>query len=319
MDNRLRPTLTVASDREIKIFWNAPLTGTDFNHDNKRVWIYMAQRCINISGWLHIKMFQSTKNGCKAWLAVSLFYGGTAEHTRKIVIARAALETLTWSNESIFKFNDYANELINHYETLDRGGQAKNDKKKVMELLNSMNMSNVPLQTRIELNCIGVSFQDSVVNIFTSIAQLFPNVNVKGHRAIVLQTGTSSETSHSTHVNGIEFTEANWKRRLSNGEYKCIPKQMRKLIGFTKFHKFDEKYPVFLTKRQEKIDNKKRGQEVLEVSYYGPSQDNTEKGVMDRADSKIVQAFTKGDVPNDDGAPGEDPKPNTNAGSRFDK
>ena len=55
----------------------------------------MAQRCINTSGWSHIKIFQSTKNGRGAWLAVSRFYGETAKHTRKMVVARAALETLT--------------------------------------------------------------------------------------------------------------------------------------------------------------------------------------------------------------------------------
>ena len=81
-------------------------------------------------------MFQSTKNGHGAWLAVSLFYGGTDEHTRKMVIARAALETLAWSNESTFKFNDYTTLLINHYETLDRGQQVKTDEEKVMKLLN---------------------------------------------------------------------------------------------------------------------------------------------------------------------------------------
>ena len=146
----------------------------------------MARRCINTTGWSHIKMFQSTENGRGVWLAVSCFYGGTAEHTRKMVVALAALETLTWSNESTFKFNDYTTQLINYYETLDRDGQAKTDEEKVIKLLNSMNTNNVPLQTRIELNRIGVTFQDAVVNISTSIAQLFPNVNVKGHRARVL-------------------------------------------------------------------------------------------------------------------------------------
>ena len=110
------------------------------------MWTYMAHRCITTSGWSHIKRFQSTKNGRGAWLAVSLFYGGTAEHTRKMVIAHAALETLTWSNKNTFKFNDYATQLINHYKTLDRGGQAKTDEEKVMKLLNSMSTSNVPLQ-----------------------------------------------------------------------------------------------------------------------------------------------------------------------------
>ena len=40
---------------------------------------------------------------------------------------------------------------------------------------------------------------------------------------------------------------------------------------------------------------------------------------MDRAISKSRQAFNKGDVPNNDGAPDEGPKSNANAGSSFGK
>ena len=96
-----------------------------------------------------------------------------------MVVARSALDTLTWSNESSFKFNDFATQLVDHYETLDRGGQPKTDEGKVMKLLDSMNTNHFPLQTWIKLNHIGVMFQDTVVNISTSIAQLMPNVNVK--------------------------------------------------------------------------------------------------------------------------------------------
>ena len=94
---------------------------------------------------------------------------------------------------------------------------------------------------------------------------------------------------------------------------------MRKLIGFAKYHKFDGKYPAFLAEKQEKINNKKRGRQASEISYYGPSQDDTENDAVDRAVSKIVQAFNKGDASNDDGAPNESPKSNANAGSSFGK
>ena len=92
-------------------------------------------------------MFQQTKDGRRAWLALSAFYGGTAENARKIVVARAALETLTWSNESSFKFNDYATQLVGHFETLDRGGQPKTDEEKVIKLLGSMSTNNSFLST----------------------------------------------------------------------------------------------------------------------------------------------------------------------------
>ena len=172
-DNR-RPVLTVASDRDTKIFWHAPLTGTAFIHDNKRTWTYLAARCNDTSAWSHIKMFQRTKDGRRAWLALSAFYGGTAENARKIVVARAALETLTWSNESSFKFNDYATQLVGHFETLDRGGQPKTDEEKVIKLLGSMSTNNGFLSTRMEMNRTGVTFQNAIVDISTSIAQIFP-------------------------------------------------------------------------------------------------------------------------------------------------
>ena len=67
-------------------------------------------------------MFQRAKDGRNVWLVLGTFYGGPAENARKIVFACAALETLTWSNESSFKFIDYATQLVDHYETLNCGG-----------------------------------------------------------------------------------------------------------------------------------------------------------------------------------------------------
>ena len=116
---------------------------------------------------------------------MSRFYGRISEHARKMVVARAALEMLTWSNESSFKFNDFTTQLVDHYETLDRGGQPKTDEEKVIKLLGSMNTSNGFLLTRIKLNQIGVTFVNAIVDISTSIAQIFPLVNVKGRKAIV--------------------------------------------------------------------------------------------------------------------------------------
>ena len=90
--------------------------------------------------------------------------------------------------------------------------EARTDEEKVMKLLNLMSTSNVPLLTRIELNRIGVTFQNAIVDIGNSIAQIFPLVNVKGRKAIVSQVGTNSERSYTTYVNGIEFTASNWDK-----------------------------------------------------------------------------------------------------------
>ena len=97
-------------------------------------------------------MFQRSKDGRSAWLALSAFYGGPSENARKIVFACAALETLTWSNESSFKFIDYATQLVDHYKTLDCSGQPKIDKEKVIKLLGGMNTNDGSLITWMEMN-----------------------------------------------------------------------------------------------------------------------------------------------------------------------
>ena len=123
-NNRLHPApnVLVTSSREEKIYWNAPLTGPHFQQDQLHVWTYLAERCLETSDWSHIQRYQATSNSRLAWLALSLFYGGRAENTRKIVVTRATLEQLSWSNEGTFKFNDYATQLINHLDTLERAG-----------------------------------------------------------------------------------------------------------------------------------------------------------------------------------------------------
>ena len=73
-----------------------------------------------------------------------------------------------------------------------------------------------------------------LLNISTSIGQLFPLANVKGRKAIVSQAGTNDVTSYATHCNGILFTDKTWHKHMSNDDYKHIPTQIRKLIGFAK-------------------------------------------------------------------------------------
>ena len=140
-------SFTINAPRDLKNFWNVPFLGPDFDADNARVWAYLAGRVFDTARWAHIKRYQIQTDGRSAWLTLCLFYGGRAENTRKIVVARAALEQLTWSNESTFKFNDYATQLINHFDTLEPGGQANSDQEKVMNLLNSMNTSDVAINT----------------------------------------------------------------------------------------------------------------------------------------------------------------------------
>ena len=158
-----------------------------------------------------------------------------------MVVACATLDLLIWSNEGTLKFNDYVTQLIHHYKTLERVGQAKTDGEKVMKLLSLMSTSNVAISTQIKLNQQGIMFQNAIVSLSTSIVTIFPLVNAKGHRALVSETETGSEVSNATHNNGLKFFEHTLKTKFNIEENKFIPKQVRKRISFAKRYKFDNK------------------------------------------------------------------------------
>ena len=98
-----------------------------------------------------------------------------------------------------------------------------------------------------------------------------------------------------------------------------FPGKWQKLIGFAKYHKFEEKQASYEAERQEEIKGRKRGRQASEISHYGPSQDDAKNDAVDRAVCKIAQAYNKGNASNDGGAPDEDTKSNANTRSSFGK
>ena len=109
-------------------------------------------------------------------------------------------------------------------------------------------------------------------------------------------------------------------KRLGNDDYKCLPTQVRKLIGFTKANGFNEKQSAFIAEKQQNRDKKRGISKVSQRSHYGPSQDDKENEIVERVISKIAQYYTKDDTSNGDGAPGApdaSPKSNANAGATF--
>ena len=106
---------------------------------------------------------------------------------------------------------------------------------------------------------------------------------------------------------------------LNNEEFKCIPEQVRKLIGFCKHYKFDEKQAASKAEIQARDNSRKKARQASETSYYGPSKDEAENEVVDHAVCKILQALNNGNAPKNGGVPDEEPKSNANAGSSFGK
>ena len=88
-------------------------------------WGYLAQRVIVTPGWNVIKTYQPTTNAPQAWLDLQTFYAGPVESWKKLIVARAALKILRYKSEETFTFASYASQMMQHFYTLERGGQGE--------------------------------------------------------------------------------------------------------------------------------------------------------------------------------------------------
>ena len=126
------------------------------------------------------------------------------------------------------------------------------------------------------------------------------------------KTETGNEVPNATHINGLKFTEHTWKTNWNAEQFRCIPKQVRKLIGFTKYLKYDEKQATFIAENRDK----NRGRQASKTSQEDP-----DTNAVDRAVCKIAQAFesiNNGGTLKDDGdISDDDKKPKIGAGSTF--
>ena len=170
------------------------------------------------------------------------------------------------------------------------------------------------------LNRQGVSFQDAVIALSTSIASNYPLVGMKGRKALVSETNTGGlPVSLKSHLNGVSFTAQDWKRHFKPDDFKCIPIQVKRLIGFAKNHNYDEKNAAFVQESKDRKDNK-RGRQASETRSHS---DDPDDAIVDRAISKIAKAFQsyKGDNASneDNDATDDDTKPRSGAGATFGK
>ena len=66
-------------------------------------------------------------NAQQAWLDLQIFYAGSGEHHKKVIVACAALKVLEYKSEETFTFACYATQIMGHFETSERGGQGKSE------------------------------------------------------------------------------------------------------------------------------------------------------------------------------------------------
>ena len=78
-NNKVRPHISGDNTRNrhiprsTKIYWKAPMRGTVFDADNRRVWTYLLQQCQDTPGLIRIQRYRN--DGREAWLALCRNHG----------------------------------------------------------------------------------------------------------------------------------------------------------------------------------------------------------------------------------------------------
>ena len=119
-DDTTRPDDVDIVTRADKIYWNAQLTGAVFDHDRTRVWGYLSGRIQSTDGWNFLKKYTRSQDARQGWEDLRDFYGGPAELTKRVTIARAALAVLSYKDESIFTFSLYVTQMTGHFDALKK-------------------------------------------------------------------------------------------------------------------------------------------------------------------------------------------------------
>ena len=106
-------------DFEERIF-QMPITGPDFDSDNRTVYWKLKAFLVSTAGYAWIKRYDKTKNGRQAFKAWVDHYNGTGELSKRTALAKSKLEILHYKNERSMLFERYTELLTKCFLTLDK-------------------------------------------------------------------------------------------------------------------------------------------------------------------------------------------------------
>jgi hypothetical protein len=130
------PLAVYANDAEQAVAF-APLVGSAFDQDNRRVYAIIKSLIIEGPAWSFItNPVDRAKDGRAAWGLLRAHYGNETYMNREIEQAYNALEHLHYKKEfANFTFEDFITQLMKHYNTLERNEEFVTEETKVCNLL----------------------------------------------------------------------------------------------------------------------------------------------------------------------------------------
>ena len=113
------PPATFATMDQERMF-QIPLTGQEYNVDNATVYCKLKAFLIDGPGWAWIEPYDSTENGCAAFIAWCDHYNGQGELSKWLSLVKSRLSSLFYKNECSMSFEHYSEQLQCIFQVLEK-------------------------------------------------------------------------------------------------------------------------------------------------------------------------------------------------------
>lgn len=175
----------------------APLNGTYFKADNKRVHQLVRSYTQGEPSHQHIADIERKQDGRLDVLTLTKFYGGSGNVTRQVSKADHLLKTLHYSRERSMAFETFTDRLKEMFNIFEEQGERMSERAKIRTLLNKIESSHLQvavqtIRTKIELDS-GVTYEH-VVNYLAS--QAATTVDTSFRKISSVETNTSGNKQY---------------------------------------------------------------------------------------------------------------------------
>jgi hypothetical protein len=241
-----------AIDEYQRTLWSAPLAGTHFREDNRRLYRIYKDLVVGTDAWTWFNR-ATVGDGRNAHLLLTRHYRGDAEVALRAAEAEADLNRLHYrGNEAVFSFNKYITRMSECFELMEDNQQGLSEPQKVKRMLEGIISTNPELYAikAVVRTAHPTNFNLASRLMAEQVALLYPSSNKDaGNKRKISaveqhtpggrgsggrdnrnggqpkgRTGGGGRRGHQQFLNGVDvsdpmrnFTSDEWKRLRESG------------------------------------------------------------------------------------------------------
>ena len=134
------------SDEEARLYETA-LSGPYFKRDNVQVFNFLTRMLAGSDGYYWLTKYEHSKDGRRAWLALTAFYDGPGENEMRLKHAYNTINNTFYKNEKNFPFSRYISLLQEAFDILEQNRLPKHERDKVEIMVRNIKDPNHKLES----------------------------------------------------------------------------------------------------------------------------------------------------------------------------